>query len=198
MATKTEIANLALMRLEDTSDLADLDADKATDPRAAALAAAWDIAFDATLRTHPWNFARRLFTLGAAATPPAFGFARAFPLPVNPWTVRVWRLDPDRHGDHPRWRVVGRELHTDEGAPLHAELIVRADITDADPLFALAMATKLAALTAARITGDRKLGGKLDELWRREWHTAKAHDAQEHGHVDPQEGRLMRARRGGA
>ncbi len=44
---------------------------------------------DATLRSHSWNCAIARADLAADSTAPSFGFANQFPLPTDPFCLRV-------------------------------------------------------------------------------------------------------------
>jgi len=196
MSTKTAICNLALQAMGARPSLNDVDADATK--VASELKAAYDNARDAVIRSHEWKFATALGTWAAMATAPAFGFGKKYALAADPHCLRVLRLHPDYHGGAPLWRVVGRELHTDEGAPLYVEFLFR--VTDTalmDPMFVEALALKLALATAANIIGEK--ANKQAELARR--HAEAIRDARWAGAIegrrrDPPAGDFLSARAG--
>ena len=77
MTSETEICNRALQKLG-AQRIADLDEGT---KNARECKACYSILRDAELRAHPWNFAITREQLAADAMAPAFGRARAFPLP---------------------------------------------------------------------------------------------------------------------
>lgn len=159
MTDKVGIFNQALIPLG-TARLV-MDPNEST--KAAILCnAVYDDARDATLRAHPWNFAEEHAQLAAKTTPPLFGFQRCFALPTAPFCLRVLRIH-----DRPRavWKVKGRDLQTDEAAPL--DLIYVARVTDEqvfDPLFVAAFAARLGAMVAYGLTKSRT---KENDAWER-------------------------------
>jgi hypothetical protein len=118
------------------------------------------------LRAHPWNSAKQRVQLPASATPPAFGFGAAFPLPAD--YIRFVDLPGIRR---PKFKIENGELLCDYTAPLN--LLYIYDIQDPtrfDPLFVAALGYALAAEFAEPLTQDlnkqqsmlRQLTGKLD------------------------------------
>ena len=180
MPSKVSIFNAALTELgEDRVTSPSED----TEPAKVCLAR-YDDVRDAVLRAHPWNSAKRRASL-ASTTAPAFGFANAFVLPTDPFCLRVFRLDPDTHGLHPTWKVEGRQILTDEGAPLNIEFIARiTDEQEFDALLADAIAMRLGAAVAYRLTNSRSKEKEVRELYRRVLREARSVDGQE-GTTDP-------------
>jgi hypothetical protein len=131
---------------------------------------------DTVLRAHPWNVALRRVTLAQNATAPAFGYAYAYDLPTAPYALRVYELeDPSII-----YRVEGRQVLTDAGAPLYATLIVRVDdIALFDALLFDAIATRLAWRAAYRFTESRTLADDLMQQYQAILREARSIDAQE-------------------
>lgn len=117
--SKVGICNIGLIALGE-DPIASLD-----DNRKAAILCKgrYDQIRRALLRSHPWNFAKRYARLAANTTPPLFGYANAYALPSD--ALRVLLL-PDN--ELAKYEVVGRDLYTDEGAPLNVVYI--ADVED--------------------------------------------------------------------
>ncbi len=176
MASEVSIVNRALRLLR-------VEAITAMSESGATAAWARDIypdARDALLQEYPWNFAMRRASLSASTSAPAFGFARAFPLPEAPEKcLRVWRLEGEPDIEMV-WRVEGRQLLTDEAAPLQIHFI--AQVTDTAvyaPLFVEALAACIAAEGAFHFTGSTSREAQLAELRRQKVGVAKQMDALE-------------------
>jgi len=141
------IANLALIPLEDGPLSSLNEASEAARLCKAALAGA----IETVLVEHDWNCATRLSTLGAPLSQsPAHGFAYAYQLP--PDCLRVQRLGGP--GDDIVWKRFGREVHTDvtPGPDLSYTALIRTE--DMDPACANAVAFRLSALIARKLTGS--------------------------------------------
>lgn len=130
---------------------------------------------DAVLRAYPWNAAMRRASLPALAEPPAWGFARAYELPAD--AVRLWRVEDEGLAD---WRLEGRRILTDLGPPLRILYLGRLDDPGAlDPLMGEAIAARLAADLAYRMTGSVSLGSQAWSLYQAKLAEARRVDAQE-------------------
>jgi hypothetical protein len=79
MASQTAICNRALECLGDAPIVSINDDTK----QAKALKRVYDDTLRAFLMDHPWHFAKKRASLPASATPPAWGFAQGFPVPVD-------------------------------------------------------------------------------------------------------------------
>ncbi|MEZ5665877.1 MAG: hypothetical protein R3F55_00245 [Alphaproteobacteria bacterium] len=190
MASVVEICNRALDKLGEPP-IVSLDDDVKASRACARLFAA---VRDAVLRDHPWNCAIARALLPAEAQAPAWGFARAFPLPVD--CLRVLAVAPDDGGPEPRWTVEGRAVLTDAPAPLAIRYLRRiADPNLFDPLLAEALAARLAlelceALTQSN-TKRQLLADDNDAVLAR----ARAADGQEGVPPAPAESPWVLARR---
>lgn len=135
---------------------------------------------DAVLRAYPWNFAQRRASLPANETAPAFEYAYAYDLPSDClWCHTVYE------GDKEAWKVEGRQILTNMGAPLLIKYTTRVvDLAASDPLFATALATRIASDSAVALT---ETVGKAEALWQvymAKLREARAIDAQE-GQAEP-------------
>lgn len=197
MTDKAGIANLALQLLNQRPNIVDLDSDNTQ--AAAELKTAYYATLDAALADHPWKFALVRAAWPASATAPAWGYAYAYPFAASPHCLDIVRLDPDHHGDDALWDVVGREVHTDEGAPLYVEYIGR--VTDEalfHPMFVEYFAAKLAEKVAYRVTGKANLAPDMREYAKGLARDARWKSAVATGRRPQKEGDLLASRRGAA
>jgi len=115
---------------------------------------------DLCLRANRWHFAMARARLSAEATAPAFGYARQFPLPtdclrlVEVGGVAVTPgLADYRGGSQPAFALEGGRVLTDAAAPLEVRYVRRTeDVAGWDPLFAEAVACRLAFDLAEKLT----------------------------------------------
>lgn len=178
MASRTEIANLALTHLGEDPII---EITEQSD-QAIAIDTIWDLARDTELRAHPWKCAMVLDTLAAEATAPAFGFLNSYQLPTDPFCLRVWRigLDDDRFEDAFRFTVVGRKLHTDAGAPLKIRYTARiTDTEQYDAMLVDALAYRIAAAVAYKLTNSSSVRADMWRLYRDSVLQARHMDALE-------------------
>lgn len=172
MASEIEIINVALLAL---------GVDPIINPdqigtNARTLQSFYPIERDAVLRAHPWNCALYRTTLAVETATPAFGYAYQYTLPADPYALRVYSLEDASI----EYRVEGRKVLTDEGAPLYALLIVRpSDPSEFDPLLADAIGMRLAWRAAYRITQNRALVNDCLDQYQAILREARSIDAQE-------------------
>lgn len=147
MLTDVNLANMALIPLED-GPISSLEEEN----EAARLCkAAMPGAIETVLAEHDWNCATRLSTLGATlADPPAHGYAYAYQLPND--CLKVQRLG--QVGDDIKWRKVGRQVHTNVTPGPDLTYTARIEPKDMDPPCANAVAARLAAMIARKLTGS--------------------------------------------
>lgn len=128
---------------------------------------------DAVLRAYPWNGAIRRARLPALVESPAWGFAAQYQLPGD--CLRVLRLNDD--GETP-WRIEGRRILTDAGAPLDVLYVARIEAIE-DPLLAEAIAARLATDIGYALTGNASGQQAAWQLYTAKLAEARAIDAQE-------------------
>lgn len=154
--TITSVANRALQRLG-SPRITSLDADTSS---ATELREAWGPVRQAELRTYRWKFALRRMLLPAAATAPAWGFARAFPLPPN--CCRVLQVGRYRQAQ-PAYEIEAGAVLTDAEAPLPVLIVIdEENVGRWDPAFAEAFSARLAYELCERLTGN---AGKRKLAW---------------------------------
>jgi hypothetical protein len=159
--TDIQICNLALARLGDAriTSLSD----------ATAQAQYCSLFYAQTLEElqteFDWQFCRKLASLTAAATPPAFGYARRFAVPSD--FLRLIRLNGiDEDENFSKWEIVDGFIHTDLAAPAQIEYI--AHVTDAakfPAVFVEIISAKLATNLAMPLTGSKDLFAQMAEVF---------------------------------
>lgn len=172
MFSATAIANLALSKLGDEGEISSLDEDSRA---ARAVNGCFAMMRDAVLRDHPWNFATRRAQLAALAELPTghWGDGSLFPLPAD--FIRLLSIE----GDLP-WQLEGRNLLVNTTAALKIRYTARiTDTGEFDPLFAEALACRIAMQIAQRITGSTNAVVEATEQYRKALLAAKRVDGQD-------------------
>lgn len=181
LSGETHICNRAL-RLARAETLLSLEDDSET---ARACRALLPELRDEVLRAYPWNFAMARAKLADAEPVPLWGFAHAYPLPEDPYCLRVWSLEGELTSGDVVWRIEGRRLVTDLAPPVSILFIARiVDTALFDPLFTTALAARMAAELAYPLTGSSAKEENAWRLYERSLSEAKRIDAQE-GTADP-------------
>ncbi|PWR24982.1 hypothetical protein [Zavarzinia aquatilis] len=162
--TDIDIANAALVKLGNPHLTAWEEASKA----GRLIRGAYARCRNAELQRARWCFSLGRAMLPALAEAPAFGFARAFRLPIDYLSLVQIGLDdvgylavgPEyRQGDPATWSIEGRDLLTDLPAPLPLRYIRRIeDPTLFHPLFdeVLAIAIALEICEALTSSTDKR------------------------------------------
>lgn len=156
MATKTEIANKALARIN-VPPVLSIDGN---DPQAEEANRAWDMVRDEVLREGGWNFARRRAQLSRLTETPAFEFSYYYALPAD--FISLLELNEIGVTEG------GAEKFEIEGASNNAlviasdaetvKIVYTAKVTDTsiyDSLFTEALSLRLAAELSTFLTGSR-------------------------------------------
>lgn len=175
MASKTDICNLALVRLGEPPVLSLDDTSK----RANALKSYYDLALDILLQDHPWNFATRRATLARLTAAPDFGYSYAYQLPSG--CLRVLGMVGDGYNIDPslNYKLEGQQLLTDESA-VKIKYILRVTETGMyGARFCSALASRLALELSYHLVKSPALQGQMLKLFGAELSAAKAIDAQE-------------------
>ena len=157
MASQVQIVNEALGLLGEPSIVSIDDEIE----RARTMKALWDGRRDSLIEEHRWGFAMARAELPALAGVPPWGFDYAYQMPVD--CIRLDQVGEwwawDRHGSHGSagpegpWSVEGRTILSNETAPLAIRYIRRVEDPGLfPPLFAEALACKLASWAASRQT----------------------------------------------
>ena len=176
MATEVSICANALRRLGD-SPITSLTEDT---ERARLCNEFYAPAIDSVLRSHTWNFAITRATLAKSATTPAFEYAYQYPLPTDPYFLRVLKMEFDDY----EFKIEnlagqGRVLLTDEGT---ANIIYIAKVTDPtlfDSMFVDVLTQKLAVDLAYPITNSTTLQAQMQKVYEKKLSDARSIDSIE-------------------
>ena len=134
-----------------------------TEPRGRDLERVYASVVDATLAAHPWRFATSRTTAAALSETPEFGWDYQYELPADPYCLRVLEIADDYTTD---FVTEGRRILTNEAGPLKIKFIGRVtDVNLFSAQFVEALATKLAAKCAKKITGSVTLGAQLNNAF---------------------------------
>ena len=135
------------------------------------------------LRKGIWNFALRRKVLTADATAPAFGFTRAFNLPVD--FIRIATIEnPDNTEPFPivNYEIENNQilLNADADASLNLRYVANVEaVTSFDSLFVQALAVRLAYNIAYKFTSSNTNVQRLDGVFREALAGARAVDGIE-------------------
>lgn len=134
----------------------------------------YERARDELLYSHPWNFAITRASLSADAATPDWEYSNQYTLPND--CLRVIRLEYTNYD----YRVEGRKIVTDQGAPLKIIYIKQeTDVTVFTPGFTELLALKIAIDLGYNFTANASLIQGLIDQFRRKKAEVKQHDAQE-------------------
>lgn len=167
MASQVDIVNHALTKLGEAR-IQDMGEDSKAAEEASAV---WDLLLDAELSANNWKFATKRASLPASATPPAFGFARAFPVPADFLALSyvVGQNAQDTSDYRPdalaTFEIEAGQILTDLPAPLRIVYVAR--VTDPnlwDSGFRNAFAIKMAQSLCYTLTPLRE--GREQLLFR--------------------------------
>ena len=133
---------------------------------------------DGLLADYPWNFAIRRAVLAAGSLPPAWGYLYLYPLPADCLRMLAVEGEPEERVEP--YKIEGRAIATDAPAPLKIRYIARVtDPAQFGPLFADALAARLAAEGAFHFTGSTSREEQLRQAYRELAANARRYDAQE-------------------
>jgi hypothetical protein len=157
MASNVEIANSALTKVGSTRITALTDNVKA----AREINAIFELRRDYLLRTHNWSFAMTRASLPALDETPAWGYTTLYQLPtdclrvvqVNDMWVVPGLADYTSGPDSEPYKITGRRIETDIGAPLKLRYIKRVtDPAQFDAAFVEVFASDLADQVCEALT----------------------------------------------
>jgi len=157
MASNVEIANSALTKLGASRITALTDNVKA----AREINAIFELRRDYLLRTHNWSFAMTRASLPALDETPAWGYTTLYQLPtdclrvvqVNDTWVVPGLADYTSGPDSEPYKITGRRIETDIGAPLKLRYIKRVtDPAQFDAAFVEVFASDLADQVCEALT----------------------------------------------
>ena len=165
--SKVEIANLALMHVGDSTITSFSDGTTAANT----INTVYETVRDAVLRDHVWNFAIKQATPSLDAVAPIYGFNHRFDMPTD--LLRLVEIE-----DNPEYRLEGRFILTDSN-PINIRYVYKNEtVTEYDSMFVQALAARLAATIAERLTQSSSLAEELLSVYRLHLKDAKSVDAQ--------------------
>jgi len=126
----------------------------------AVMAQIYDGVVDAVIRAFPWNCLITRTQLAASTTTPAYQFDYAYPLPTDPYCVRV--LEMEETTSYDLWKVEGRSLLTDASTCKIRYVGRPAGVGDIDGLLAATISARLAADASYALIQS---GGAQQQMW---------------------------------
>lgn len=189
---QTRVANHALQKLG-AQLITSMDEDTR---EARTVKACYSILRDRELRAHSWNFSIKRVALAPSATVPAFGFAKAFPLPAD--CLRI--LPPARDVDWTIENINGAShILTNEGTVIYLRYVAR--ITDEaafDELFVDMLACKIAWHCCETITQSNQKKADVMQEYKDARAEARRINAFEQASPQEPEPPWLAARRAGS
>lgn len=196
MASKTEIANLALSHIGSAKPVINVETDK--NEEANAVRASWDVVRDVMLRLASWNFATAFSTLGLVAGVSTPRYAYAYELPSDFVAMRVIQSQiSDEDDARLHYRIVGRHLYSNLDTVTIEYTKQVKDPGTWSPDFVEAFSYRLASYIAPRLAaGDPFKRGQLAlSLYKLSSDQAIANNANEEVPEEPGESPSIAARR---
>ena len=144
---------------------------------------------DAVFRAHPWNCLIRRVQLAQDATAPAFGYAKQYTLPTDPYCLRVLEFSNGtlsypqdnitNNSGGPVFVIEGRKLLTDEAVARIKYIGRVTDPQQYDASLVEALAAKLSAEICYAITGSTSMVQIQNALYESKMTDARFNDATE-------------------
>ena len=160
MASKTDIANEALLRIGEPRIVSIEDT---TDLNAVFLSTVWENTVKSVASEIPWKCFTSRASLTASGTAPAFGWTKAYPLPVD--CLRVLYVNGYSTPAPDYYSVEGSNVLTDDTTATLVYTAYGTDTTKYHPLFIEALAIYLASKLAIVRRQDTDLAAKLTEQY---------------------------------
>lgn len=112
-----------------------------------------------------WQFCRKLSTVTADGTAPAFGYSSRFLLPAD--FLRVLRINGiDEDENFGKWEIIGGYIHTSLTGPIQLDYIASVTTTTLfPPVFIEVLTAKLAAHLALPLTGSKDLFDQMAKVY---------------------------------
>lgn len=132
---------------------------------------------DEVIRAHAWGCAVAQTELAQNIAAPIFGFSYSYALPTSPYCLRVLKLSEEDSGYV--WRITGRNLETDSETANIDYLKRITDVTEMDADLTEAIAARLAAEVAYRLTGNSAIRDMMWKVYASKINEAKDMDARE-------------------
>ena len=178
MASKVDICNSA-MNMLGASNIVSLTEDS---KNARLLNQRFDFVRDAVFRGHAWNCLINRQQLNQSSTTPTYQFSYAYPLPTDPYCLRILDFHTGSYSSNEvdiDWKVEGRKILTDQ-ATVYIKYIGRVtDPNEYDTLLIETVAARLASDTGYAITGSTTLTNAMWQLYEAKIVEARHADATE-------------------
>jgi len=174
MASKTEIANMALTSLG-AANITDIDEDSSN---ARKVRAVYDNLREAVLEEHPWNFAMERVTKAPSEEVPAFGYVYKILRPTD--CLRIVNIYADSSETNElRYKPEGKYILCDSNIVYIKYIKNIKDETLFTALFAQALAARIAYELCFPITNSYNVQGQMMTLYNAKLAIARSIDALE-------------------
>lgn len=162
MASKTKIANLALIKIG-----AGRITDITENTEAAKLAnEIFDDMVEEVAVEGPWTSCVTRQELAVNVATPAYEFTYQFTLPTDPYCLKVLSINEDIAGTYP-FKVEGRKLLTTVNTLKIKYIFRNLDTGTYDPMFKRALVFRLAAELAYPLTANRTMAAQMTEMYNK-------------------------------
>ena len=141
---------------------------------AGVMAQIYDGVVDSVIRAFPWNSLINRTQLVASTTTPSWQFDYAYPLPTDPYCVRVLEMEETTSID--RWKVEGRNILTDASTCKIRYVGRPADVGDIDGLLAATISARLAADAAFALIQSNTMQQNMWGLYQQKLDEARTVD----------------------
>jgi hypothetical protein len=196
MASKTEIANMALSHLAIGKEISNLDTERSEE------ASAFNVALDATLRDFPWPFETSFAALALVEEDPTSEWKYSYRYPTD--CSKIKRILSGDRNDNRQGRVpykLGRDssgklIYTDKEKAEIEYTYKDLDPNNLSSDCTLSLSWRLAAYIAPRVTGGDpfKLGDRAMKMYMYEVSIARASSVNEEQSEENPESEFIRAR----
>lgn len=172
MASRTEIANLALIQLGAGTITSFSDGTV----QANLLDKIYDMILDEVLSTANWSTALRQATLSETVDAPTYRYANQFQLPTNPFCLKILEADNGISTDF-EWERLGDKLVTDSATVNITYLARLTNTNDYGPHLQNALVHRLISALSYTLTGSQSSADRYYNLYLRVLDEMRAADA---------------------
>lgn len=134
----------------------------------------YDGVLDSVMRAYPWNCLVNRTQLVASTVTPTYQFDYMYPLPTDPYCIRVLEMEETRSDD--LWKIEGRDLLTDASTCKIKFLGRPDDVGSIDGLLASAISARLAADSAYTLVQSNALMQSMWALFQQKMEEARIVD----------------------
>lgn len=138
----------------------------------------YDVLVDEVLAEHDWTCATFRATLAASTTAPTYDFTYRYPLPTNPFCLKVIEADNGYGTDFP-YRIESGAVVTD-ASTLKIKYVGRlTDSGDYNIYFQTALLYKIKASIARKVTGSTSEAKFWEEMYQMKLNLLISQDSQQ-------------------